>query len=99
MYQNPNTKTFGEDDLVTDPDEMWTLGLDNPVVHTCLTLYQKGELTFEQAMMSAVKFLATQNQHMFSELVKQINERVQIVRVTNDRTGESIEFKASKDEK
>lgn len=73
---NPNTKTFGENDLVTDPDEMWVLGRDNPIVHTCLTLYQKGELTFEQAMMSAVKFLATQNQHMFAEVVKHMNERI-----------------------
>lgn len=77
MYPHSrNTKTFDESDLVTDPDEMWILGRDNPVVHACLTLYQKGELTFEQAMMSAVKFLATQNKHMFNELVKQANERI-----------------------
>jgi hypothetical protein len=69
-------RKFDESDYVLSSEEIWILGRTNPIVHACLTLYQKGDLDWNQAMMSAVKFLATQNENMFSELARQASERI-----------------------
>lgn len=76
---------FGENDYVMEQAELFLLGNTNPIVHQCLTLCQCGDLTFEQALMSMVKFLAIQNKSMFEELVKQANERITPWKV-NDET-------------
>lgn len=76
MFQNHKSRGFGENDYVIEQSEIFILGQTNSIIHQCLTLCQRGDLTFEQAMMSAVKFLAIQNKNMFDELVKQANERI-----------------------
>lgn len=73
MMKKP--RTFNETDIVTDPREMWELRLHNPIIHHCLSHYEKGDITWEQALMSSCKFLATQNKNMFDELVKAHTEK------------------------
>lgn len=77
MRPNPDFKSFGPDGYVTDPNEiLLKVAMENPIVYGCVSAYRNGALSWEQAMMSAVKFLVTQNKSMFEELVKQANERI-----------------------
>ncbi len=71
------TKTFGEDDYVIDREEIFALSHTNPIVHMVLTLHARGDLTYEQAMMSAVKFLVGQNEAMFKSLVEIEMKRIE----------------------
>ena len=71
----PNVKTFNESDIVEDRKEIYELSLENPVIRYALSLCERGDITFEQAVMSACKFLAIQNRNMFNDLVKSHQEK------------------------
>lgn len=50
--------------------EIMDLALTNPVLHRCITLSLRGDLTWEQAMMTCINVLVSQNKVLSDELTK-----------------------------
>lgn len=46
---------------VIDKNKVYEIGRNDPVVYHLLTMVERGDITFEQAMMSGVSILSEQN--------------------------------------
>ncbi len=55
---------------------------DDPILYQCLTVWQRGDITFEQAMIAAAFQLSKVNQDLKSQLIaeKDLNVRPSIPR-------------------
>lgn len=56
-------------------DEFTEIARKNLIVYHCLSMWKSGQLTQIGALVSAIKFLAIQNENMFKKLVEIYSER------------------------